>query len=297
MRFRSERRGKSKVSVFLCVVGVLLGIYTVSLFVPLLWGLLSSFKTSEDFTLNAVSLPKSWVLENYVMAFKYFFVQVQDGAQNRYVYIEEMAVNSILYAGGCALCATFTSCITAYATARYRYKLSKVVYAVVIVTMILPIVGSLPSELQMLRYLNLYDKIVGTWLMKANFLGMYYLVFYETFRNFAKDYSEAASIDGASQLRILLNIMIPMVSNVIVTVALINFVAFWNDYQTPYVYIPNHPTLAYGLFMFSGYSHPEISGPTYKLAGSMMVFVPVFIVFLCFQKRLMGNISMGGIKE
>ena len=80
MRFRSERRGKSKVSVFLCVVGVLLGIYTVSLFVPLLWGLLSSFKTSEDFTLNAVSLPKSWVLENYVMAFKYFFVQVQDGA-------------------------------------------------------------------------------------------------------------------------------------------------------------------------------------------------------------------------
>lgn len=210
MRFRSERRGKSKVSVFLCVVGVLLGIYTVSLFVPLLWGLLSSFKTSEDFTLNAVSLP---------------------------------------------------------------------------------------SELQMLRYLNLYDKIVGTWLMKANFLGMYYLVFYETFRNFAKDYSEAASIDGASQLRILLNIMIPMVSNVIVTVALINFVAFWNDYQTPYVYIPNHPTLAYGLFMFSGYSHPEISGPTYKLAGSMMVFVPVFIVFLCFQKRLMGNISMGGIKE
>lgn len=89
-----------------------------------------------------------------------------------------------------------------------------------------------------------------------------------------------------------------MVSNVIVTVALINFVAFWNDYQTPYVYIPNHPTLAYGLFMFSRlFTSRDLQEPTYKLAGSMMVFVPVFIVFLCFQKRLMGNISMGGIKE
>lgn len=295
---KSHKSKNRKVSVFFVFFGILLIVYTVSLFLPLIWGVFASFKSSGEFSSDSLGFPKSWHVSNYLTAYRYFFVLVQSGMTNRYVYIEEMFLNSILYAGGCAFASTFVACITAYATAKYKeYVFSKILYGVVVITMILPVVGNFPSELQILRTLGLYDNIAGPWLLKANFLGMYYLVFYGVFANFAKDFSEAAMLDGASQVRILFTIMLPLVSNIMLTVFLINFVAFWNDYQTPYLYLPNHPTLAYGLFMYSSYTIKEISSTPFKLAGCMIVFVPVFCVFMCFQKRLMGNISMGGIKE
>ena len=64
-------------------------------------------------------------------------------------------------------------------------------------------------------------------------------------------YTEAACIDGAGNLSVLLRIILPLSRNTFFTVMLINFITFWNDYQTPLIYMPSKPTVAYGMFVIA----------------------------------------------
>ena len=91
--------------------------------------------------------------------------------------------------------------------------------------------------------------------------------------------------------------MFPFVKGTIVTVILLNFITFWNDYQTPLIYMPTHPTLAYGLYYFTSGSYEIATSnvPT-QLAGCMLMAIPLFAVFIIFQKRILGNLSLGGLK-
>ncbi len=206
-------------------------------------------------------------------------------------------MNSLLYAVGSAFVSTLTCCIVAYVTTRFRFAFNSVIYWIVIVTMTLPIVGNLPSELQLLKLLGLYDHIYGLWICKANFLGLYYLIFFATFKTIPNDFSEAAHIDGASNIKVLLSIALPLVKSTFMTIMLIKFVEFWNDYTVTLTYMPSIPTIAYGLYTYSFSTIPEISNTPMRLVGCLILIVPILIVFVFCHKKLMGNISMGGIKE
>ena len=103
-------------------------------------------------------------------------------------------------------------------------------------------------------------------------------------------------MDGASALRIYLQIMLPLVSKTFLTVFLLNFITFWNDYQTPLVFMPNRPTVAYGLYEFNQRTDIEFSVVPLKIAGAVLVMLPVLVIFFAFQKKIMGNIVMGGLK-
>ncbi len=287
---------KKRWSTLELVVLVLLVFYAAILAVLALWGLLSSVKTDYDFRHNLFGLPEEWRFDNYLHSFFGFYVEVQrDGVQTK-VYMPEMFWNSLLYAGGCALVATYIPCQMAYATSRFKYRFSRIITAVVIVCMALPIVGSLPSEIQTARSLRLYNTIPGMWLMKAHFLSVYFLIFQGVFKNVPNAYVEAAKIDGASNFTIYTRIMLPLASKTFLTVFLLNFIVFWNDYQTPLIFMPDKPTVAYGLYEFSKRTVSTFSSVPLKLAGAGLVLLPVLILFLIFQRKLMGNLSVGGIK-
>ena len=279
------------------IITVILILYSISLIYPMLWAIITSLKGTLDYLGNPIGLPKVYEFNNYVTALRHFYVIVESGATMRYVYIEEMVWNSLFYSIGSAFFSTFTAAITAYATSRFKYKFSNVVYWIVIITMILPIVGSLPSEIQITKALGLYDSIPGLFVLKANFLGLYFLVFYAFFAGVPNDFSDAARIDGASNLKIFTKIMMPMAKKTFLTIMLIQFISNWNDYQTPLLYLPSHPTLAVGLFNFQGSTVNDISSTPIKLAGALMVFIPTFIIFIFLQKPLLGGMDMGGIKE
>lgn len=284
-------------SIITVIILIVLIIYTILLFVPLIWAFMTSFKDDiTDFRNNIFGLPKVWKFENYPIAFFNFYVQVEDGAGYRNVYMPEQFLNSILYAGGSAFFATLIPCITGYLTAKFNYKFSKILTIIVIVCITLPVVGSLPSQIQIAKDLKLYDSIWGMWLMKANFLSMYLLIFQGMFKQVPNDYTEAAKIDGASNLTICFKIMMPLVSKSFFTVYLLNFIGFWNDYQTPLIFMPNHPTVAYGLYLFNRSTDGNLSTIPMKLTGSMIVMIPILIIFLIFQKRLTENELGGGIK-
>ena len=112
-----------------------------------------------------------------------------------------------------------------------------------------------------------------------------------------ESFSEAAKIDGAGNFTIMVTIMLPLVKTTFSTIFLIYFINFWNDYQTPLLYMPNRPTISYGLYRFGNSVNAELSSVPMQIMGSMLVFIPILLVFTLFSKKMMGNISMGGLKE
>lgn len=221
------------------------------------------------------------------------------------VYMWQMYVYSLLYAGGCALVSTFVPCIAAYACARFNYKFSRFMHTLVIVVMMIPIVGSAPSEIALAKSLGLFNEIWGLWIMKANFLGLYFLVFYDICKALPTSFSEAAKMDGANNYQIFFQIAMPLIKNTFFTVLLIRFIGFWNDYQTPMVYMPSYPTVAFGLNTLvskagnsvnekeTGFSLDAVPS---KMAAVVLTATPVCILFAIFQNRLLGNLTMGGVK-
>ena len=286
-------------TVFKIVMCGLLLLYSISLFIPILWGISASLKTTKEFRLNAFGFPEDPTIQNYIQAFDLLYVDVPKSAGVIVrVRLAQMFLYSLLYAGGCGLIATLTACVTAYAAAKFpQFAMSKVLYGIVVVTMIVPVIGNLPSEIQMSRTLGLFDTMWGIWIMKMSFLGMYFLVFHAMFRGMPADYAEAAYLDGASELRVMVSIYFPLARFTFFTVLLLNFITFWNDYQIPLIYIPSFPTVAYGVFRFGNSNLTENSGVPSRITGAIIMLLPILILFLVFHKRLIGNVSMGGIKE
>ncbi len=293
-----KRHFKSN-NVLFIIVAIVLALYTVFLFMPLLWGLLTAFKDQTDFELNPFGFPSKWRFDNFIKAYDLFNVPVRptSGAvATRTVYIEEMFLNSLLYGVGCAFFATLAPCLVAYITAKYKFRFLKLINTFVIIVMILPIVGNLPSEMQMAKALGLYDHFIGIYFMKFSFLGLYYLVFYATFKNISWGYAEAALIDGASDFTVMTRVMFPLARGTFGVVMLLQFIAFWNDYTTPLMYLPTHPTIANGLFYYCFSSGQENSIVPMQVVGCIIVMIPILIIFLIFKGKLMGNISVGGMK-
>ena len=122
-------------------------------------------------------------------------------------------------------------------------------------------------------------------------------MFKQNMRGIPNSIIEAAEIDGASEFSVMTRIMIPLAKNIFATVFLLRLIGLWNDYQTPLLYIPDKPTIAYGLFYFTkiNTSNDTFSVPM-QLTGAFLVLLPVLIVFCFFQSRIMTNLSVGGIK-
>lgn len=298
-KIKGRSVAKNRQNVLTIIMLVFLILYAVSLLGVLFWGLMTSFKGAIDFMDHPYQFPRKFVnnFKTVLGEFKLDNVVTADGLSSRTVTLAQMFMYSILYALGSAITATIIPCITAYACARFPFKFSKVIYFIVIVAMIIPTVGNLPSELQMVVNLGLYNKIYGLWILKANFLGMYFLVFYGVFRSFPTSFTEAAKIDGASNWTIMVKIAFPLVFNVMSTVLLINFINFWNDYQTPLLYMPAYPTVAYGLFQLNmGAVRGKMANVPAKMSASLLVVVPIVVLFVIFQGRLLGSLTVGGVK-
>ena len=288
--------------VFFWLLLVILALYTISMILPMVWGIFTSLKSQNEFRTNVLWIPHGapwdWQWGNFVYVMNNFYVPISSQTQGlRSVGMGEMLLYTILYAAGGAFINTLVPCVVAYITAKFKYKFSSVIYTVVVVTMVLPVVGNTASELQLVKALGIFDTIPGNWIQKFNFLGMYYLVFYATFRGIPNDFAEAAYVDGAGETHVMVRIIFPLVANIFVTVMLIKFIGFWNDYQTPLLFLPTHPTIAYGVYYLSNSVQQDFNYVPMRMTGCILMVIPILALFLIFKEKLMSNISMGGVKE
>ena len=287
---------KKKTGLFGWIGFSMITVYSLSLLVVLLWALNTSLKTAADFGTitngNIFGLPEKVVFDNYIAAFKDFKIRLNvDGEV--YAYIEHMFLNSCLYVFLGAFVTVVTRLLVAYAVAKFDFIGKNVLYTTVIVTMIIPIIGSLPAEIKMSHDLGIYDTLIGFLIMKGGFTGMNFLVFYAAFKSVPNTYMEAAEIDGAGHFRVMLQIMIPLVKTVFFAIYITTFIAMWNDYYSQMIYLPSMPGFAYGLYRYTANRAGDI--PAY-MAIALMVSTPIIVVFICFRNMIMGNIAIGGIK-
>lgn len=319
------KKNKVKISpidfTFKAIIMLILIVYTISIFFVVFWGLLNSLKSLDDFYSQTLSFPKLGVMPveaedyyealkfgNYVTVFKEFtytkevsyftmFSDVPVGIRTD-ANIFTMLFNTLYSAGFCSILGVLINYIVAYLAAKYKFKFSAVLYGYVIATMSIPLVGTTPAMIDMLQKLGFFSSYGGLLAMKAGWGGMYFLVFYAFFEGLPDSYTEAAEIDGASQLNILIRIIMPLGVKMIGTIGLIIFVANWNDYNTSFVYMPAIPTLAFGIYNLAhkAASKPLFQGLVYKVAGCMILVLPILILFILAKDKIMGNISAGGLK-
>ena len=297
-----KREKKERISPFGIAILVLLFAYAVMLLGLIVWGLLTSVKSADEYG-NIINSGMYRFPERIVFHVKEVMEAMKKSASADSlitmdkVSFLEVFVYSLLFAGGCAFFKTLVTCLTAYACARFNFKSSKVIYSIVIITMAVPIVGNLPSELYMVHTLNLYDHIWGVWILRANFLGLYFLVMYNGYKGMPASLFEAAKLDGANNLQLLWYIALPLMKGTFAMVFLIYFVEYWNEYQVPMVYLPSFPTLGYTVYdTIFGSLKQEIRDVPSQLTLAFIVVLPIVILFLLFQNKLMGNITVGSVK-
>ena len=289
-------RKKRTFSPLFAVLFALLVVYVLVLMIPVIWSILISLVDVADYydyLKNPLVLPNHLVFDNYINGIRDFNMAPPGYLPENFA---EIIFQTLVYTFSCSLAATIVPCVMAYLAARYDFRFSKVIYGIVVVTMAIPIIGNMPSEITIAKLVGTFDNLWLFWIMKANFLGIYFLLFHAMFKQIPRSYSEAARIDGAGNFTIMLRVMFPLVLGTFGIVFLLNFITFWNDYQIPYYYLQSYPVVGSALFIFQ--LDPErVNGVPQLIAMIFTVAIPIILIAIIFNKKLMSNLSDGGIKE
>ncbi len=282
-----KRKGLTRVLFILMFV--ILIIFTISFLFPFAWILMNAFKPTSEFGLNMMGWPKNFTFDNFINAFTF----KDSTTQNKTIL--EMLMMTVLIAGVGTLVTVFTSTAAAYVVAKYKFFGRNVIFAVVIFSLIVPIVGSLPSQMQMMKnVLHLDGTVIGCIFIYSGGFGANFLLLYSFFKNLSWTYVEAAKVDGANDFVIFFRIIIPMAKGPIIAISIIQLIGLWNDYQTPAIYLPKYPTLAVGLqFLFQ---KMEMLSYPMMFATIVIAILPILILFAAFSKTIMENTSVGGLK-
>lgn len=268
------------------VFGVFI-IYAVSLLFPFLWMLVSSFRTSQDFDLNPFALPEALYGLNFIEV-----IQFEIDGQT----IGSMFLMSVLMTTLGTVINLFFSACAAYVVSKFKFVGRGVIYAVAIFTMVVPIVGTLPAQVQMMQTLHLDgdNSIIGVLFLYSGSFGFNFILLYSSFSGVSDSYLEAASVDGCGRFKTFFKVVLPQAKGSLIACAVLQAIAYWNDYSTPRLFLPRGmTTLAVGLDMIqtrSGGNYPQI------FASMIISIVPVLIIYLIFQKKIIESTNAGGLK-
>lgn len=270
----------------LIVACALFTVYAVTLIFPLVWLFVNSFKNNAGFMGDIWGLPDRFRFSNYYTAFVY---EVSGTS------VAGMIVHSfVLTIFGCAASVFFSVC-AAYSIAKYRFPGRGFIYGFVYILMIVPAVGGMTGTYRLLHSLRLFDSLFGMVVLYSGAFGMNFLILYAYYKNLSWTYAEAAFMDGASRTQVFFTIMIPLAVPVIVSLSILQFISLWNDFMSPYIYLPSMPTLAVGLDLLNTEMNYRSN---YPVLFSLMIvsIIPVMLVYICFQDVIMKNTVAGGIK-
>lgn len=252
--------------------------------VPWVWTISTSLKElPQVFVFPPVWIPAPIKWDNYPMVFiKYPF----------HLY----AANTVVIATASVVGAVVSNTLVAYSLSCLRWRGQNVAFVFVLATMMVPYqVTMIPLYIvfRNLNWLNTYLPLVV-----PIFFGSAYYTFLlrQFFNTIPYDLSEAASADGASELQIMLQIILPLAKPAIAVVALFQFINSWNDFLGPLIYINESTkfTIAIGLRQMQ--SNIGVTEVNLVMAASLMTIFPVIVVFFFAQKTFIQGITMTGLK-
>ncbi len=284
-----------KIFIYLC-----LSIFALSILVPLGWAILASFKHKSEFYGNPWALPKGLYFENFSKAFV-------DANMGNYF------MNSVIVTVLALIILLIVSIPAAYVLSRFEFKSKKILnllfsaglfinvnYIVVPISLLvldgeklIRSIFEIPTSMTVL----LDSRIVLSIIYASTALPFTIYLLMTFFKSLPKAYEEAAYVDGCSNLKTLIHVIIPMAKPSIITVILFNFLGFWNEYIIALTMLPNKAkTLPLGLINLMQVQKTATDyGSLY--AGLVIVMIPTIVFYILVQKKLTEGMTVGGIKE
>ncbi len=254
---------------------------------PLLWMVFSSFKdTNAIFRTAGQLIPTEFKFENYSNGWKGF------GGVGFSTFFSNSFYVAILASIG----AVFSSAFVAFGFARLRFKTRAFWFICMLISMMLP------SQVIMIPQYILFTQIgwVGTHLplIVPFYFGQAFFIFLiiQFIYGLPRDLDEAAKIDGCNVYGVFFRIVLPLIVPSLVTCAIFSFIWRWDDFMSALLYLnePSKYTVSIALKLFSDPSSQSDWGAMFAM--STLSVVPVFLVFIFFQKFLVEGISMEGLK-
>ncbi|MDP2571898.1 carbohydrate ABC transporter permease [Vibrio penaeicida] len=265
------------------LIHLFLGAGALIMLYPILMMVLSGFKTNPEIFSTPFSLPNSFNLDN----FKVIWNETD---------VPKYFINSIIVTLLSVVFLLTTGTMAAYAIARYRFSGSLMVSLFFLSGLMLPLrLAIIPLFIQ-LKYLGLVDSLIGLiCIYTAMSLPATVFILTGFLRTLPKDLEDSARIDGASELRIMIQIMVPLITPALVIAGIYNAVPIWNDFFFPLIFIqsPEWKTLAQGLTAFFG-EYSINYGVLY--AGLTLAALPMIVIFIVQSRRFIAGMTAGAIK-
>lgn len=278
----SQKRTRFAARTILYIILILTAV--ICLF-PFVWMVSTSFKPmSEIYKMPPSLIPGKATIENFVEGWK--------GA-NFKLYFKNTAMVAFLATIGTAL----SSSIVAYGFARFQSRLSKLLFMVLLGTMMLPTQVTLIPQYLLYYKMGMVDTfwplIIPGWLGGGTFNIFLFIQF---FRTLPRELDEAAKIDGANSFQVFTRILLPAVKPVMLAVLVMSLVYNWNDFFNPLIYLNSNEkfTIAIGLQFFKGSQGNVQIGQ--MMAMALVSLIPVLIIFATCQKYFIQGIKMSGLK-
>lgn len=294
MKLKNNPETKSRPSAgdivykILVTAGILL--FSLSFLFVLVWMFCNSIRPQKSYFNNVLAFwnLKGATFDNYVKIFTTKYSSAK-------ITMFGMLKNSLVLIAVCTGLQAIVPVITGYVVARYKTRLGAVAVQLVIISMVVPAIGSTASTYAFMSAIKLKDKWLGIFLMNAGGLGFGMLLYKNYFSSISWEYAESAFLDGAGNLRVFFSIMYPQALPLIVSMAILTFIGLWNDYMTPYLFLNSKPTVALGVYSIQ--TRAEQSGAMPQ-AFAAMTFMTVFVlaIYAGFSKTIMSSMSVGGLK-
>ncbi len=262
------------------IVCVLVMIY------PLLWMLGGSFKPNTDILSQLNPWPSSFHLSNYI-----------DGWKSSTPGFTRYFVNSLIIAGLAVVGNVVACSMTAYAFARFQFRFRRILFGVMLVSIMLPAHALLIPQYFVYFKLGWVNTFLPLFVPKFLATDAFFIFLMVQFiRTLPRDLDESAEIDGCGPVRIFLSIIFPLLRPALITTAIFTFIWTYNDFLSQLIYLSypgsqTVPVAMSGLVDSSG-------GAAYGqlLAMSVLSLVPTFVVFLVSQRHIVQGVATTGLR-
>lgn len=282
-RPRVVRAGRRRVRVSTVLMTAGVAVTTLVVLLPLLIVLFTAFKpTAEVNAYPPTLLPDAWTMAN----FERIFTDLP---------FARLIGNSFLFAGGVTLFAVAFDALAAYALARIDFRGRQVLLIAIIATLMIPFQATLIPVYQIVTDLGWVNTFAGLIVPRAaDAFGIFFLR--QFFIGLPRDLDNAARIDGASELRVFWQIVLPNARPAILTLAIYIFVNNWNDLLWPLVFTTQQEmgTITSGLTQLTGPGGIVPYGV--MMAGALVAVVPLVLAFMLVQRKFIESIATTGLK-
>ena len=270
------------------IVSVLIA-FALFMILPFIWMVSASFKSEKD----VMSVPIQWIPETFRLDNFKKVLNIDTKSTTNYHFMRAYW-NSIKVSVTSTFCSVASASLAGYAFAKLKFRGSKILFLIYLAQLMVPTQLTLIPRFLMFSELKLANTHWSIILPKVVSVSSTFLV-RQAFISTPSELREAAKIDGAGEFHIWWSIMLPLVKPTLAAVATVDFLACWNEYLDPLVFLSDWEkrTLPLALNQFIG---TEVTQYNLIMAACCLTVIPVFIVFLCGQKFFMKGLTVGAVK-